>query len=30
MGQDVSLSVSPAAASGSNLTSVITLALIAN
>jgi hypothetical protein len=30
MGQDVSLSVSPAAASGSNLASVITLALIAN
>jgi hypothetical protein len=30
MGQDVSLSVSPAAASGANLTSVITLALIAN
>jgi hypothetical protein len=30
LGQDVSLSVSPAAASGSNLTSVITLALIAN
>jgi hypothetical protein len=30
MGQDVSLSVSPAAASGANLSSVITLALIAN
>jgi hypothetical protein len=30
LGQDVSLSVSPAAASGSNLSSVITLALIAN